>query len=98
MVDHPRFIIAPPIQLSVVAGLEPRTEGVAIDFQFVELLLQLGRRVLQFGGLRDGLVPLSGGLDQLTRQLRHRHLPVLLPGALFVGRSENGFEYAVGGR
>lgn len=56
-------------------------QAVAIEFELVELLLELPHGMHESGGFEKGLVPFPGGVEELVREFGHRHFPLFLSGS-----------------
>lgn len=52
---------------------------MAVDFELVELFLQLGHGVFEPRGFQLRFFSLPRSVNQFVRKLRHRYLPLLLP-------------------
>lgn len=66
------------VGVGVGAFFEARFQAVAIEFELVELLLELPHGVHESGSFEKGFVSFPRGVEQLVREFRHCHFPLLL--------------------
>ena len=67
--------------VGVGAFFEAGFEAVTIEFELVELLLELPHGVHESGSFEKGFVAFPCGVEQLVGEFRHCHFPLFLSGS-----------------